>query len=559
MDDEARQALKVGIGIAATIAGSTLGPRGRLVALSTSFGGPKLTKDGVTVIKALELADPAQNLGVQMLKEAANKSNDAAGDGTTTTAVLADCMVGASIKALIGGMNPVSLKYGIEIATETVVKAIGLMSKNVTSSEQIAQVATISANGDQKIGKSLAEAMEKVGPSGVVTVEEAKSSEDTLEIVPGMSMDRGYISPYFVTNSEKMRVELEKPYILVFDKKISSIQAILPILEAIAQSGKPLLIIAEDIEGEALTTLVINKLRGGLKIAAIKAPGFGDRRKAMMEDIAILIGAQFVSEELGHKLENIKLGDLGSAQKVLITKDQTTIIDGAGVKKEVGARCNEIKAQIEESTSDYDKEKLRERLAKLSGGVAVLRVGGMTEVEVKEKKDRVDDAYHATKAAIEEGIVPGGGCTLLYAAAALDELKIDDPDQRAGVNIVKKALSAPIIRILENAGIEDSASIIKELLEKHDPKHTHKCGAGEKCCSRIFDVLTGKFVDAFGSGIIDPTKVVRIALQSAASVAGLVVITNGLVVDDTSKKCGHRGGGGRGPGGGMDDMDGMDF
>ncbi len=540
---KAKEELLRGIDIAADIVGSTLGPRGRVVVIEKSFGAPKITKDGVTVIKEIELQNRFQNLGVQILKEAASKANDNAGDGTTTTTVLARAIAIEGVKAVAAGMNPMGLRRGIEVASKALVEEIKKMSKAVTSSEEIAQVATISANGDSVIGHKLAEAFDKVGKDGVVTVEEAKSSNDLeLEVVEGMNFDRGYLSPYFVTNSEKMIVELEKPCILVFDKKLSNIQQILGLLESIVQSGRPLLIIAEDVEGEALATLVVNKLRGGLKVAAVKAPGFGDRRKAMLEDIAVVTGAQLVSEELGHKLENTTIQHLGTAHKVIISKDDTTIVSGGGEKKLIEARCKQIKAQIDDCTSDYDKEKLQERLAKLAGGVAVLRVGGVTEIEVKEKKDRVEDAYHATKAALAEGIVPGGGCTLLYASKILKDLKGKDEDETAGIEIIRKALAAPTRRILENAGLE-GASTIEKLLENNNTQ-------------QIFDAQTHQFVDAFKAGIIDPTKVVRIALESAASVAGLLVTTEGAIVEkvDDKKDAGRMGRGAPG----MDDM-GMDF
>ncbi|CAL7959284.1 chaperonin GroEL [Alphaproteobacteria bacterium] len=540
---KAREKLLEGIDIAADIVGATLGPKGRRIVIEKSFGAPKVTKDGVTVAKDIELGDKFKNLGVQMLKEAANKSNDNAGDGTTTTTVLARAMAVEGVKIVAAGMNPMDLSRGMELASKKVVDEIKKLSREIKSSDEIAQVATISANGNAKIGKMLADAFDKVGKDGVVTVEEAKSNEELeLEVVEGMNFDRGFISPYFVTNSEKMVAELEKPYILVFEKKISSIQQMVPLLESIVQSGRPLMIIAEDVEGEALATLVVNKLRGGLKVAAVKAPGFGDRRRAMLEDIATVTGAELISEDLGHKLENIKIQHLGSAQRVIISKDDTTIVGGSGEKDLIKGRCQQIKAQIESTTSDYDREKLQERLAKLSGGVAVLRVGGVTEVEVKEKKESVEDAYHATKAAIAEGIVPGGGCTLLYAALALDKVKGHNADEDAGINIIKKALSAPCKKIMENAGIE-GASAIQKLLEQNN-------------YNTIFDVQTNKMVDAFKSGIIDPTKVVRIALESATSIVSLLITTEGAIVDKPEDKRGGKGA--PGGGGGMDDM-GMDF
>ena len=520
---KARDKLLTGIKLCADTVGTTLGPRGRNVIIEKSFGAPKITKDGVTVAKEIELEDKIENLGVQVLKEGANKTNDRAGDGTTTTIVLGEAIAREGVKSIAAGMNPMDLKRGIETATEKVLHEIKKASKNISSSAEIAQVATISANGDADIGAKIAKAFEKVGKDGVITVEEAnKSDEFEVDIVEGMNFDRGYLSPYFVTNSEKMTCELENAHILVFEKKISNIQQMLPLLESIVQSSKPLLIIAEDVEGEALATLVVNKLRGGLKVAAVKAPGFGDRRKAMLEDIAILTGAQLISEDLGHKLENVKIDDLGSARKILISKDDTTVVSGAGNKNEVKTRCEQIKAQIAETTSDYDKEKLEERLAKLVGGVAVLKVGGITEVEVKEKKDRVEDAYHATKAAIAEGVVPGGGCTLLYASKVLDGMKGKNPDESAGIAIVRKALSAPARKILENAGLE-STLIIEKLLEQNK-------------VSMVYDAQNHKVVDAFKEGIIDPTKVVRNALQSAASVASLLVTTEATVVDSPSKK-----------------------
>lgn len=520
---QARDKLLRGMSIAADTVSVTLGPRGRNVIIEKSFGSPKITKDGVSVAKEIELEDKLENLGVQVLKEAANKTNDRAGDGTTTTIVLGESIAREGVKAVTAGMNPMDLKRGIEAATTKILQEIKKASKNICSSEEIAQVATISANGDADIGKKIAKAFDKVGKDGVITVEEAnKSDEFEVDVVEGMNFDRGYISPYFVTNSEKMTCELEDAYVLVFEKKISNLQQMLKLLEEVVQSSKPLLIIAEDIEGEALATLVVNKLRGGLKIAAVKAPGFGDRRKSMLEDIAVLTGAQLVSEDLGHKLENITINDLGSAKKVLISKDDTTIVNGAGSKDEITSRCNQIKSQILETTSDYDKEKLEERLAKLSGGVAVLKVGGITEVEVKEKKDRVEDAYHATKAAIAEGIVPGGGSTLLYASKILDNMKGQNADETVGIEIVKKALSSPIRKILENAGLE-SALIVEKLLEKNQSTMT-------------YDAQHHQVVDAFVKGIVDPTKVVRNALQSAASIASLLVTTEATVCDSPSKK-----------------------
>lgn len=540
---KAREKLLEGMEIAADIVGATLGPRGRSVIIEKSYGAPKITKDGVTVVKEIELEDKFKNLGAQALKEAASKANDNAGDGTTTTTVLAYAIAAKGVEYVAAGMNPMDLRRGIELASKAVVEEIKKMSRDIKSSEEIAQVATISANGDSEIGQMLADAFEKVGKDGVVTVQEAQRSNTLeLEVVKGLNFDRGFLSPYFVTNSEKMVTELEKAYVLLFEKKISSIQQMLPILEAVAQSGKPLLIIAEDVEGEALATLVVNKLRGGLKVAAVKAPGFGDRRKAMLEDIAVVTGGQLISEDLGHKLENVTLHHLGIAQRVIISKDDTTIVGGSGEKQAVTDRCNQIKKQIEETTSDYDREKLQERLAKLSGGVAVVNVGGVTEIEVKEKKYRVEDAYNATKAAIAEGIVPGGGCTLLYASKVLKDMKGKNADENAGIGIISKALSSPIMRILSNAGI-NGALIVDKLMEKNDPYH-------------IYDAQDNQFVNAFQKGIIDPTKVVRTALESAASVASVLVTTEGAIVekkDDKKSTSGHH------HGGGMGDMGGMDF
>ncbi len=527
---QARDKLLKGIKIVADTVGVTLGPRGRNVVIEKSFGAPKITKDGVSVAKEIELEDKVENLGAQILKEAANKTNDRAGDGTTTTIVLAEAIAREGVKAVTAGMNPMDLKRGIEAASEKILNEIKKASKNISSSEEISQVATISANGDADIGEKIAKAFEKVGKDGVITVEEANKSDIfEVEVVEGMNFDRGYISPYFVTNSEKMTCELEDAHILVYEKKISNLQQMIKLLEEVVQSSKPLLIIAEDIEGEALATLIVNKLRGGLKVAAVKAPGFGDRRKSMLEDIAALTGAQLISEDLGHKLENVTLDDLGSAKKILISKDDTTIVNGAGNKSDIKARCDQIKSQIAEATSDYDKEKLEERLAKLAGGVAVLKVGGITEVEVKEKKDRVEDAYHATKAAIAEGIVPGGGCTLLYASKVLIGMKGKNADETVGIDIVRRALSAPIRKILDNAGVE-SALIVEKLLEQN--KHT-----------MTYDAQNHEVVDAFKKGIVDPTKVVRNALQSAASVASLLVTTEATVCDAPKKDDSMSGGG----------------
>lgn len=544
---KAREELLQGVEIASDVVGSTLGPRGRVVAIEKSFGAPHVTKDGVTVIKELEFSNKFRNIGLQMLHQAASKANDVAGDGTTTTVVLANSMLQEGVKCVAAGMNPMDLRRGIDSAKEHIVGYLKKISKNITSSQEIEQVATVSANGDHSIGKKLAEAFEKVGKNGVVTVEDAKSSteEMKLEIVEGMNFDRGYLSPYFVTNAEKMRVEFEKPYILVYDKKISNIQQMLPLLEKVLQTGRPLLIIAEDIEGEALATLIVNKLRGGLKVAAIKAPGFGDRRKAMLEDISILVNAAFISEDTGSKLESVEVDSLGTATKVIITKDETTIIGGAGNSQRIKERCEALENQINESTSEYDKEKLQERKAKLSSGIAVVRVGGATEAEMKERKDRVNDAYHATKAAIQEGIVPGGGCALLYAQKHLSQLQGKNVDEQAGINIVQKALAAPALRILCNAGID--ASITVEKLREQGDVH------------KIYDAQSRQFVDAFASGIIDPTKVVRCALESAASVSALLVITEAVVVEkvEDKKECySHNNGGGYGGmrgGMGMDD------
>jgi chaperonin GroEL len=536
---EARTQILKGVVLAADTIGATLGPRGRNVIIAQSFGSPKVTKDGVTVARSLEHKCSKQDIGIKLVKEGASKANDKAGDGTTTTSVLIKEMAVEGMKAVTSGMNPMDLRRGMELATRAVDEQIKKVSRPVKTSAEIAQVATISSNGDEEIGKKLAEAFEKVGKDGVVTVEEANKGEGfEADVVEGMHFDRGYISPYLITNPEKMVCEYEKPYILLVEKKVSNLQQILPVLEAVMQTGKPLVIIAEDVEGEALATLIVNKLRGGLKICAVKAPGFGDRRKAMLEDIAAVTGGQVISEDLGHKLENTKIDQLGSAKKIIITKDDTTIVDGAGAKTEIQARCKQIKAEIEESTSDYDKEKLQERLAKLSGGVAVLRVGGITEMEVKEKKDRVEDAYHATKAAIAEGIVPGGGCTLLHAAKILDKLKGKNADEQAGINIVRKALSAPVRKIIENAG-GDGSLVVSKLLEAAND-------------NMIYDAQKFEYVDAYKSGIVDPTKVVRIALQSASSVAALLITTEAAVVDNPEEKNDNHGGHNPGMGGGMD-------
>ncbi|MFL4996890.1 MAG: chaperonin GroEL, partial [Microvirga sp.] len=497
-------------------------PKGRNVVIEKSFGAPRITKDGVTVAKEIELADKFENMGAQMVREVASKQNDRAGDGTTTATVLAQSIVKEGAKAVAAGMNPMDLKRGIDLAVEAVVADLKANAKKVTSNDEIAQVGTISANGDAEVGRMLAEAMQKVGNEGVITVEEAKSLETELEVVEGMQFDRGYLSPYFITNAEKMRVELEDPYILIHEKKLSGLQAMLPVLEAVVQTGKPLLIIAEDVEGEALATLVVNKLRGGLKIAAVKAPGFGDRRKAMLEDIAVLTKGQVVSEDLGIKLENVTLNMLGRAKKVVIEKENTTIVDGAGDKRDIEARVGQIKAQIEETTSDYDREKLQERLAKLAGGVAVIRVGGATEVEVKEKKDRVDDAMHATKAAVEEGILPGGGVALLRSLKALETVKPANDDQKTGVEIVRRALQSPARQIALNAG-EDGSVIVGKVAEAKD-------------YSAGWNAQTGEYGDLYKFGIIDPAKVVRVALEDAASVAGLLITTEAMIAEKPKKE-----------------------
>jgi chaperonin GroEL len=520
----------------------TLGPKGRNVVLDKSFGAPRITKDGVTVAKEIELEDKFENMGAQMVREVASKTSDQAGDGTTTATVLAHAIVREGAKAVAAGMNPMDLKRGVDLAVETVVTDLQKNSKNVTSNEEIAQVGTISANGDAEIGRFIADAMKKVGNEGVITVEEAKSLETELEVVEGMQFDRGYISPYFITNADKMRVEMEDPHILIYEKKLSGLQELLPLLEAVVQASKPLLIISEDIEGEALATLVVNKLRGGLKVAGVKAPGFGDRRKAMLEDIAILTGGTMISADLGIKLENVTINMLGRAKKVMIDKENTTIVGGAGKKADIQARITQIKAQIEETTSDYDREKLQERLAKLAGGVAVLRVGGATEIEVKERKDRVDDAMHATRAAVEEGILPGGGVALLRATEALKRVRTHNEDQKHGVDIVRKALSAPARQIAINAG-EDGSIVVGKILEKE----SYAFG---------YDAQTGEYGNLVSKGIIDPTKVVRIALQGAASIAGLLITTEAMVAELPKKQSLAMPGG---PGGGMGGMGGMDF
>lgn len=518
---DARERMLRGVDVLANAVKVTLGPKGRNVVIDKSFGAPRITKDGVSVAKEIELEDKFENMGAQMLREVASKTNDLAGDGTTTATVLAQAIVKEGAKAVASGMNPMDLKRGIDIAVDAVVKELKANARKITSNSEIAQVGTISANGDEEIGKYLAEAMEKVGNEGVITVEEAKTAETELEVVEGMQFDRGYLSPYFVTNQDKMRVELEEPYILIHEKKLSNLQSLLPVLEGVVKSGKPLLIIAEDVEGEALATLVVNKLRGGLKIAAVKAPGFGDRRKAMLEDIAILTGGTVISEDVGIKLDNVTLNMLGRAKKVAIEKENTTIIDGVGSKAEIDGRVAQIRAQIEETTSDYDREKLQERLAKLAGGVAVIRVGGSTEVEVKEKKDRVDDALHATRAAVEEGILPGGGVALLRAVKALDGLPTANDDQRVGIDIVRRAIEAPVRQIAENAGAEGSI-IVGKLREKTD-------------LSFGWNAQTGEYGDLYAQGVIDPAKVVRTALQDAASVAGLLVTTEAMIAEKPKK------------------------
>jgi chaperonin GroEL len=519
---DARDKMLRGVDILANAVKVTLGPKGRNVVLDKSFGAPRITKDGVTVAKEIELEDKFENMGAQMVREVASKTSDIAGDGTTTATVLAAAIVKEGSKAVAAGMNPMDLKRGIDLAVETVVEELKKNSKKVTSNAEIAQVGTISANGDKEIGDYLAKAMEKVGNEGVITVEEAKSLETELDVVEGMQFDRGYISPYFITNADKMRVEMEDPYILINEKKLSALNELLPLLEAVVQTGKPLLIVAEDVEGEALATLVVNKLRGGLKVAAVKAPGFGDRRKAMLQDIAVLTGGQAISEDLGIKLENVTLAMLGKAKKVMIDKENTTIVNGGGKKKDIEDRITQIKAQIEETTSDYDREKLQERLAKLAGGVAVIRVGGATEIEVKERKDRVDDAMHATRAAVEEGILPGGGVALLRASEALKKVRTTNDDQKHGVEIVRKALSAPARQIAINSG-EDGSVIVGKILENS----TYGFG---------FDAQGGEYVDMVKKGIIDPTKVVRQALQGASSVAGLLITTEAMVAELPKKK-----------------------
>ncbi|WP_342643044.1 chaperonin GroEL [Rhodoligotrophos ferricapiens] len=536
---DARERMIRGVNILADAVKVTLGPKGRNVVIDKSFGAPRITKDGVSVAKEIELEDKFENMGAQMVREVASKTNDLAGDGTTTATVLAQSIVREGAKAVTAGMNPMDLKRGIDLAVTAAVEDLKKRSRKVSSSNEISQVGTISANGDKDIGNMIAEAMQKVGNDGVITVEEAKTANTELDVVEGMQFDRGYLSPYFVTNAEKMLAVLDDPYILIHEKKLSNLQAMLPVLEAVVQTGKPLLIIAEDVEGEALATLVVNKLRGGLKVAAVKAPGFGDRRKAMLEDMAVLTAGQVISEDLGIKLENVTIDMLGRAKRVSIGKDETTIVDGAGERSAIEARCTQIRQQIEETTSDYDREKLQERLAKLSGGVAVIRVGGATEVEVKEKKDRVDDALNATRAAVEEGIVPGGGVALLRAKQAVAALKNDNADIQAGINIVAKALESPIRQIADNAGAEGSIVVGKVL---------------EKDGNYGFDAQNEEYVDLVERGIIDPTKVVRVALQDAASIAGLLITTEAMVADRPKEPAAPAG-----MPGGMGGMGGMDF
>ena len=518
---DARTRMLAGIDILTDAVRITLGPKGRNVILDKSFGAPRITKDGVTVAKEIELTDKFENMGAQMVREVASKTNDEAGDGTTTATVLAHSIVREGAKSVAAGMNPMDLKRGVDLAVKTVVEALKKASKTVSTSAEISQVGTISANGDTEVGAMIAEAMEQVGNEGVITVEEAKGLETELDVVEGMLFDRGYTSPYFITNAEKMNCEMENPHILIHESKLSGLQPLLPLLEQVVQSGRPLLIIAEDIEGEALATLVVNKLRGGMKVAAVKAPGFGDRRKAMLEDLAVLTSGQVISEDLGIKLENVTMDMLGTAKKVIITKEETTVVEGAGKKKEIEGRCHQIRSQIEETSSDYDKEKLQERLAKLAGGVAVIRVGGATEIEVKERRDRVDDALNSTRAAVEEGVVPGGGAALLYAAKSLDKLNAANDDQRVGIDIVRRALQTPLRQIAENAG-EDGAVVAGKLLDLKDS-------------TRGFDAQNGQYVNMVKAGIIDPTKVVRTALQDASSVAGLLITTEAMVAEVPEK------------------------
>jgi chaperonin GroEL len=541
--EEAREEILKGVDIIANAVKVTLGPKGRNVLIEKSFGAPRSTKDGVSVAKEIELKNRRQNMGAQLIKEVASKANDQAGDGTTTATVLAQAIVREGIKSVAAGRNPMDLKRGIDLAVATVVEDLKKRAKNVKTNDEIRQVAMISANGDEEIAAKMAEAMDKVGDHGVITVEEAKSLDTELNVVEGMQYDLGYLSPYFITDAEKMVCALENPYILLHESKLSNLQSMLPVLEAVVQSGRPLLIVAEDVEGEALATLVVNKLRGGLKIAAVKAPGFGDRRKAMLEDMAVLTDGQVISADLGIKLENVTLDMLGQAKKVTISKEDTTIVDGKGKKKDIDARINQIRAQIEETTSDYDKEKLQERLAKLAGGVAVLRVGGATEVEVKERKDRVDDALHATRAAVEEGIIAGGGSALLYATKALKGLEGANDDQDVGIEIVRRAIQAPIRQIVENAG-EEGSVIVGKMLEQKDSNFG-------------YDAQNGNYTDLVKAGIIDPAKVVRSALQAAASVAGLLITTEAIIVDAPEDK--KESAGGMGGGMGMGGMGGMDF
>ena len=538
-ESDARSAMLKGVDILANTVKATLGPKGRNVILDKSYGAPRITKDGVTVAKEIELEDKFENMGTQMVKEVASKTNDEAGDGTTTAILLAQAIVKEGCKYVTAGMNPMDVKRGIEAAVEQVKEKLISSAKKVKDSDEIAQVGTISANGDKEIGDMISAAMQKVGNEGVITVEEAKGIETELEVVEGMQFDRGYLSPYFITNADKMTTELDNPLILLHEKKLTNLQPMVPLLESVVQAGRPLMIISEDVEGEALATLVVNKLRGGLKVAAVKAPGFGDRRKAMLEDIAILTGGQVISEDLGIKLENVKINDLGSAKKVKVDKENSTIVSGSGKKADIEARCGQIKQQVEETTSDYDKEKLQERLAKLAGGVAVVKVGGATEVEVKEKKDRVEDALNATRAAVEEGIVVGGGCALLYTSQDLDKVKVKGDDQKSGVEIVKKALQSPIRQITNNAGVDGSV-VVGKLLEMNKPSHG-------------YDAQTEQYVDMFKEGIIDPVKVVRTALQNAASIAGLLVTTEAMVADKPDEK--DSGPGGM-PAGGMGGMGG---
>lgn len=539
---KAREKFLNGIDKLANAVKVTLGPKGRNVVIAKSYGAPRITKDGVTVAKEIELSDKFENMGAQMIREVASKANDIAGDGTTTATVLAQAIAHEGSKAVAAGLNPMDIKRGIDLAVIAAVDFIKKISKKVKDKNEIAQVATISANGDVEIGQKLAEAMERVGKEGVISIEEGKTLEFELDVVEGLQFDRGYLSPYFITNPDKMIAELESAYILIFEKKLSNLQQILPILEAVAQSGKPLVIIAEDVEGEALATLVVNKLRGGLKVCAVKAPGFGDRRKSMLEDIAIVTGGKVISEDLGDKLEDVTLKDLGRAKKITVDKDNTTIVAGAGDKKSIETRANQIRSEIESTTSDYDKEKLQERLAKIAGGVAVIRVGGATEVEVKERKDRVEDALNATRAAVEEGIVPGGGATLLRAAQSLEKLEAINEAQRAGINIVRRALEAPIRQIAENAGV-DGAVVAGKVKELKSPM--------------IFDAQNMEYVDAFKSGIIDPAKVVRTALQNASSVAALIITTEALIADQPEDKHSHGGGGGMPDMGAMGGMGGF--